>query len=225
MGRHTAPSRRSAQLNDPENTNDKKAPRSTSALPLAAVVLTGLASAAAAAAGTAQAADAAGPHVPSRQAMTQILALRGRPTAASRADRVDLGRPDVPPNLRTPAPRESSPPPTPTESSSPPASSAPADPVTATGQCVASYYDTGTTTANGEAFDTNQLTAASKTLPFGTQVRVIDDATKRSVVVRINDRGPYVTGRCLDLTPAAMRALAGPTIGTVHVTYQVLGRK
>ncbi|MBO0890753.1 MAG: septal ring lytic transglycosylase RlpA family protein, partial [Acidothermales bacterium] len=199
-------------------------PRRTSALPLAAVVLTGLAGAAGAAVGASQAAaDAPAPHAAgSKRAVTHSLSLRGQPAPASRDDdRAGLVRPDVPPNLRTPAPRASSPTPT----SSPPPSSAPATPVTATGHCVASYYDTGTTTANGEPFDTGELTAANKTLPFGTQVRVVDDATKRSVVVRINDRGPYVGGRCLDLTPAAMRALAGPAIGTAQVTYQVLGRK
>lgn len=222
MGRHTAPSRRSAQRNDPEK-NEKKTTRRSPAVPLAAVVLTGLASAGAAAAGAAQAADAPTPHAGFQQAVRRSHALRGQPTAASRADRVDLGRPNVPPNLRTPAARATSPTPTPTRSSSPPPSSAPATPVTATGHCVASYYDTGTTTANGEPFDTTKLTAANKTLPFGTLVRVIDDPTKRSVVVRINDRGPFVAGRCLDLTPAAMRSLAGPNIGLAQVTYQVLG--
>lgn len=97
--------------------------------------------------------------------------------------------------------------------------------MTATGHCVASYYDTGTLTASGAQFDPNKLTAANQTLPFGTRVRVTDDATERSVVVVINDRGPSVAGRCLVLTPAAMRAIAAPSVGTVQVTYQVLGKK
>lgn len=210
MGRHTAPSRRSALRNDPRK-NEKKAPRPASALPLAAVVLTGLATAGAAAAGTtSQAANADAPHAASQQAMTRILSERDAPHAASREHRPDLGRPDMEKNLRTAAP-DGDP-------------STVDRPVTATGHCVASYYDTGTTTANGEPFDTSRMTAANKTLPFGTRVRVIDDATDKSVVVRINDRGPYVAGRCLDLTPTAMRALAGPDVGTVRVTYQVLGK-
>lgn len=217
MGRHTAPSRHSAQRNDPSTKNEKKAPRSVPAFPLAAVLLTGLAGTGAAAAGTSQAADAAAPRTASAQAVTQTLSVRGQPPPASRDRRLDPGRPDVPPSLRRASPPRS-PSPSPSRST--------ADgPVTATGHCVASYYDTGTTTANGEPFDTSGLTAANKTLPFGTRVKVIDDTTKRSVVVRVNDRGPYVAGRCLDLTPAAMRALAGPSTGLVHVTYQVLGRK
>ncbi|HEX6445248.1 MAG TPA: septal ring lytic transglycosylase RlpA family protein [Streptosporangiales bacterium] len=183
------------------------------------MVLTGLAGAGAAAVGTSQAAaepDAshAAPH---RQVVTQVLSLHGQPAPASREHRVRLGEPDVRGHLRTIPP---------TNSPSPSASGGSADgPVTATGHCVASYYDTGSVTANGEPFDTSKLTAANKTLPFGTRVKVINDATKQSVVVRINDRGPYVAGRCLDLTPAAMRILAGPSVGTVQVTYQVLGRK
>jgi rare lipoprotein A len=74
------------------------------------------------------------------------------------------------------------------------------------GTCQASYYGAdfaGRTTANGETFDPNAMTAAHKTLPFGTQVQVTNPSSGASVTVRINDRGPYVDGRCLDLsTPA-----------------------
>jgi len=74
---------------------------------------------------------------------------------------------------------------------------------------IASWYGTesGRRTANGERFPTREATAAHLTLPFGTRVRVTDMATGRSVVVRINDRGPYIRGRIIDLSPAAKRAL------------------
>src|SRR3954469_9768550 len=65
------------------------------------------------------------------------------------------------------------------------------------GKGVASWYGPGfhgKKTANGERFNTNDLTAAHKTLPFGTEVRVTNERTGKSVVVRINDRGPYATG-------------------------------
>lgn len=61
--------------------------------------------------------------------------------------------------------------------------------------------------ANGERVQPHALTAAHKTLPFGTHVRVTNKKNGRSVVVRINDRGPYVRGRIIDLTPASARAL------------------
>jgi rare lipoprotein A len=80
--------------------------------------------------------------------------------------------------------------------------------VSSSGSCGISYYSDGEKTANGEAFDPNAFTAASKTLPFNTRVRVTNPANGKSVVVRINDRGPFVSGRCLDLTRAAFAAIA-----------------
>lgn len=71
---------------------------------------------------------------------------------------------------------------------------------------VASYYGSrfhGRRTANGERFDMNAMTAAHKTLPFGTKVRVTNPNTGASVVVRINDRGPFTRGREIDLSRAA----------------------
>ncbi len=62
-------------------------------------------------------------------------------------------------------------------------------------------------TANGEHANPNKLTAAHRTLPFGTHVRVTNQRNGRSVTVRINDRGPFVRGRVIDLTPAGARAL------------------
>ncbi len=74
----------------------------------------------------------------------------------------------------------------------------------------------GRPTANGERFDTNDLTAASKTLPFGTRLRVC--RSSRCVVVRVNDRGPYVIGRMLDLTRAARDALGYDGVAYVTAT-------
>lgn len=73
----------------------------------------------------------------------------------------------------------------------------------------ASWYGPGfhsQPTASGEAFNTNELTAAHQTLPFGTRVKVVHQKTRRSVVVRINDRGPYAHGRVIDLSWASAQA-------------------
>ena len=86
---------------------------------------------------------------------------------------------------------------------------------------VASIYSGGLT-ANGEHASASGLTAAHRTLPFGTMVRVTNQSTGRSVVVRINDRGPFVSGRVIDLTPAGARALGFS--GLTRVTLDVLGR-
>jgi len=77
----------------------------------------------------------------------------------------------------------------------------------------------GRTTANGERFDMNQLTAAHRSLPFGSKVRVTNPVTKDSVVVRINDRGPYAGNRVIDLSRAAARAvrLIGPGVAPVKL--------
>src|SRR5262245_33268003 len=85
---------------------------------------------------------------------------------------------------------------------------------------IASVYGyEGQRTANGERAQPNGLTAAHRTLPFGTRVRVTNKSNGRSVVVRINDRGPFVRGRIIDLTPAAARALGFS--GLAHVTLNV----
>lgn len=94
--------------------------------------------------------------------------------------------------------------------------------VTASGTCGASFYDEPQGTANGETFDPNALTAASKTLAFNTRVRVTSLDTGKSVVVRINDRGPYVDGRCLDLSRAAFDAIDDLDKGAVTVKYEIL---
>jgi rare lipoprotein A len=74
----------------------------------------------------------------------------------------------------------------------------------------ASWYGPGfhgRPTASGEPFNTNQLTAAHRTLPFGTRVKVVHQKTGRFVVVRINDRGPYAHGRVIDLSWASAQAI------------------
>ncbi|MFC0029626.1 septal ring lytic transglycosylase RlpA family protein [Micromonospora chaiyaphumensis] len=91
------------------------------------------------------------------------------------------------------------------------------------GSCGASFYDEGQMTANGETFNPDALTAAHKTLPFNTKVRVTNPANGKSVVVRINDRGPYIDGRCIDLSRAAFAAIASTDLGELTVRYEVLG--
>ncbi|MFJ6196822.1 septal ring lytic transglycosylase RlpA family protein [Micromonospora sp. NPDC092111] len=100
---------------------------------------------------------------------------------------------------------------------------APKRTVVDSGSCGASFYDEGQLTANGETFDPDALTAAHKTLPFDTKVRVTNPANGRSVTVRINDRGPYIDGRCIDLSRAAFAAIASVDLGELTVKYEVLG--
>lgn len=71
----------------------------------------------------------------------------------------------------------------------------------------ATWYQSGARTANGERFNPDGLTAAHRTLPFGTRVRVLHEASGRSVVVRINDRGPFTRGKIIDLSRGSARAL------------------
>src|SRR5262245_49210997 len=82
---------------------------------------------------------------------------------------------------------------------------------------IASVYS-GEKTANGEYAHASGLTAAHKTLPFGTMVKVTNINTGRSVVVRINDRGPYIRGRIIDLTPAGARAIGSAGLAMVELT-------
>jgi rare lipoprotein A len=79
------------------------------------------------------------------------------------------------------------------------------------------YAYAGEKTANGERANPGGLTAAHKTLPFGTRVRVVNKRNGKSVVVRINDRGPFIRGRIIDLTPAGARALGFNGLAPVSV--------
>jgi rare lipoprotein A len=84
----------------------------------------------------------------------------------------------------------------------------------------ASWYGPGfhgRRTASGETFNTNDLTAAHRTLPFGTKVRVVNKKTGKSVVVRINDRGPYAHGRVIDLSKASAQAIGISGVASVDV--------
>ncbi|MFC5835606.1 septal ring lytic transglycosylase RlpA family protein [Nonomuraea insulae] len=94
--------------------------------------------------------------------------------------------------------------------------------VLATGSCGASYYGEPQMTASGERFNPSAMTAAHKTLPLGSKVRVTNPDNGESVTVRINDRGPYVGGRCLDLSRAAFAAIGNVGAGVMHVKYEVL---
>jgi rare lipoprotein A len=89
-------------------------------------------------------------------------------------------------------------------------------------QGLASFYTEGTQTASGEHFDTHELTAAHPSLPFGTRLRVTNVATGRSVTVRVNDRGPFVGGRVVDVSYAAAERLGMVGQGTAKVKLDVV---
>jgi rare lipoprotein A len=84
----------------------------------------------------------------------------------------------------------------------------------------ASVYS-GQHTASGETMKTGEMTAAHRTLPFGTKVTVVNRGNGRSAVVRINDRGPFVRGRVVDLSPAAGRALGIDGLTTVSLSTKL----
>jgi rare lipoprotein A len=84
------------------------------------------------------------------------------------------------------------------------------------------YSYKGGRTASGERSQPGGLTAAHRSLPFGTQVKVTNKRNGKSVVVRINDRGPFIRGRIIDVTPAAARSLGFS--GLAPVTVEVMGR-
>jgi rare lipoprotein A len=90
---------------------------------------------------------------------------------------------------------------------------------------IASWYDdqlAGQMTASGGFFDPGRLTAAHRSLPLGTRIKVTRLATGDSVIVVVNDRGPYIRGRVLDLSPAAARALRAPARQNLPVKIEVL---
>jgi rare lipoprotein A len=88
---------------------------------------------------------------------------------------------------------------------------------------LASYYSySGGKLANGSRFEAGALTAAHRTLPFGTRVRVTDPKSGRSVIVTINDRGPFGRGRVIDLSLGAARALGMLDRGVVFIQAEIL---
>ena len=105
------------------------------------------------------------------------------------------------------------------------AGAAPGQAVFATQEGMASWYGpgfAGRTTSNGEIFDPSQLTAAHRTLPFGTRVRVTNLETGASVEVRINDRGPFKAGRIIDLSRAAADRIGMLSSGVARVQVEVV---
>lgn len=145
-------------------------------------------------------------------------ALAYPPRPLDRASRDDPRRPLTAP---TPTP---TPEPTETQPEQAPSKKKRHRKILSHGACEASYYGSGGHTASGESFDPDALTAAHKTLPIGSKVRVTNRHNDRSVVVRINDRGPFVAGRCLDLSSAAMQAVGGLGSGVIPVRYEVLAQ-
>ncbi|MBK1720951.1 septal ring lytic transglycosylase RlpA family protein [Thiocystis violacea] len=92
---------------------------------------------------------------------------------------------------------------------------------------MASYYHDslhGRKTASGKRYNRNGLTAAHKTLPLGSKVKVTDTKTGRSIVVKVNDRGPFVKGRIIDLSRQAARELGIVKRGVAKVEVKVLSR-
>ena len=87
---------------------------------------------------------------------------------------------------------------------------------------VASFYSQGQRTASGERFNARELTAAHPTLPFGTKVRVTDVNSGRSVTVRVNDRGPFIKGRVIDVSHAAAESLGMVGRGVAKVKLDVV---
>ena len=114
----------------------------------------------------------------------------------------------------------------PAPSKPPPAKpGAPAAPVVQNEEGIASWYGhpfDGRPTSSGEIYNMHDLTAAHRTLPFGTQVRVHDLDNGQDVVVRVNDRGPFVNGRILDLSYAAARQMGMIGAGTARVRLEIL---
>jgi len=97
----------------------------------------------------------------------------------------------------------------------------------ASGCSLASHYGVGDgyhgqTAANGEVYNAYGMSAAHKYLPFGTKLKVTNQDNGRSVVVRINDRGPYIAGRSLDLSYGAFSKIASPGQGVANVCYSML---
>ncbi len=84
----------------------------------------------------------------------------------------------------------------------------------------ASFYQHGSRTASGEKFNPNGLTAAHRTLPFGTRLKLVNPSNGRTVTVRVNDRGPFIAGRGLDVSRGAAAALGmlGAGVAVLKVT-------
>jgi rare lipoprotein A len=89
----------------------------------------------------------------------------------------------------------------------------------------ASYYHdkfNGRKTASGEVFDNSKFTAANRTLPFGTNIKVTNLDNGKSVIVKVNDRGPYHSSRSLDMSKAAFNEIGNISHGTIPVEYEIV---
>ncbi|MEC5156993.1 septal ring lytic transglycosylase RlpA family protein [Chryseobacterium sp. MP_3.2] len=90
---------------------------------------------------------------------------------------------------------------------------------------IASFYHdkfNGRTTASGDIFSNKKMTAANRTLPFGTMLKVTNLRTGKTVIVEVNDRGPFHSSRALDLSKAAFDAIGNTSRGTMPVEYEIL---
>ena len=87
---------------------------------------------------------------------------------------------------------------------------------------LASYYKTGKRTANGERYDPQGFTAAHRKLPFGTKVKVTNLRNGKSVIVRINDRGPFIRKRVMDLSYGAAKVIGLTRSGVTNISYTVI---
>ena len=152
-----------------------------------------------------------GASPPQKQRDVAVAATSGSASPSQSSDRPDE-RADRSEIRAAPKPTSASPKPTKTQAAG-----------GNNGPCQASFYSDGARTANGEPFDPNGFTAAHRTLKFNTMLRVTNVANGKSVIVRVNDRGPYAAGRCLDLTRAAFAAIASLNSGVATVRYEVVG--
>ncbi len=94
-----------------------------------------------------------------------------------------------------------------------------------TGSGKASWYGDkfhGKQTASGDKYDMNEYTAAHKTLPFGTKVKITNQRNGKSVIVEVNDRGPFVKSRQFDLSKAAFESIGNPDRGVISIDYEVV---
>lgn len=87
----------------------------------------------------------------------------------------------------------------------------------------ASWYALHSRTASGERMNPGRLTAAHRSLRFGTKLRVTNSRNGRAVIVRVNDRGPFIRGRVLDLSRAAANSIGMMRSGTARVCYEIIG--
>ncbi len=157
----------------------------------------------------------------SRPLFLHIVVLAAAIACAGCASSPRFATRSSPPNPSAGKTTESRPPP-----DAPKPARNPSGKVLLTLEGVASYYADdyhGKLTSNGEVFNMNDLTAAHRTFPFGTNVRVTNLENKKTVVVRINDRGPFKDGRIIDLSLAAAKELDLIPSGTARVKLEVLG--